>query len=188
MRLRSAIQPVEIPSFGKGNTMHPQNRVGGIILALGLVILGGCAAWNLRSEPPGITLAAIRPLGMRGLENQFEMDLRVLNRSDRPLTIQGIDCDLFLNDRNFAQGVGQPFKEIPAYGSDTVTLTVYSSVIDMARLVHYLIQSADAERTNEKWSYALKGNIQLKQGGVSGRIPFSVAGAINVNDLLRSGQ
>lgn len=146
--------------------------------------LDGCATWNLRNEPPGISLVAIRPLEMRGLENRFEVDLRVLNRSDRSLTVQGIDCDLMFNNRNFAQGVGQPLKEIPAYGSDIVTLTVYSTVIDMARLVHHLIKSSKTRTPGEKWTYALKGNVQLEQSGLSDKIPFDVSGEIDVNDLL----
>lgn len=153
-----------------------------VMMCLGL--LAGCAAWNLHKEPPGITLAAIRPLEMRGLENRFEVDLRVLNRSDHPLTVQGIDCDLMLNNRNFAQGVGQPLKQIPSYGSDIVTLTVYSTVIDMARLVHHLIKTSQTRTPGEKWVYALTGDVQLEQSGFSGKIPFDVSGEIDVNDLL----
>jgi LEA14-like dessication related protein len=172
----------------KGAPMRPKIIYFLIAAVLCAGLLAGCAAWNLRNEPPGISLAAIRPLEMRGLENRFEVDLRVLNRSERPLTIQGIDCDLMLNNRNFAQGVGQPLKEIPAYGSDIVTLTVYSTVIDMARLVHHLIKTSKTRAPGEKWVYALTGNVQLEQSGLSGKIPFDVSGEMDVNDLLSIGQ
>lgn len=86
------------------------NGVAGLVL---LLVVTGCAGWGQWEEAPSINLANIRVLEVKGLESAFEIDLRVFNRSDRPLSIDGIDCELAINGKRFAQGVANPRTEIP---------------------------------------------------------------------------
>jgi LEA14-like dessication related protein len=155
-----------------------------LILILSITgVVAACAAWGLKSAPPNIKLAAIRPLELQGLENRFEVDLRIFNQGDQPLVVRGIQCDLNLNDRNFATGVGRAETQIPAYGSDTVTLTVYSSMLDMARLIHGLIKTSNQPNV-QKWTYAVKGHLQIAYGGGTSKVPFDTVGEIDLTQVM----
>jgi LEA14-like dessication related protein len=154
------------------------------ILAISIAgLIGACAGWGLKNAPPAIKLAAIRPLELQGLENRFEVDLRIFNQGDQSLVVRGIQCDLILNGRNFATGVGRTEKQIPAYGSDTVTLTVYSSMLDMARLIHGLIRTSNQSNA-QKWTYAVKGHLQIGFGSGTGKVPFDTVGEIDLTQVM----
>jgi LEA14-like dessication related protein len=157
----------------------------GLLPLLGLMvfILTSCATLGSRLEPPHISLAGLRVKEIRGLETAFDVDLRVLNRSNQALTVYGIDCDLSLNNRHFAQGVANPQKELAPYSSDIITLTVYSSMLDMAATVHRLITAANRQAPLEKWTYATQGHLQIGGPGLLNRFPIDEKGEIDLTSL-----
>jgi LEA14-like dessication related protein len=71
-------------------------------------VSAGCAALSTASQKPRVSLASIRVLDIKGLETTFEIDLRIINRSQQSLNITGIDCELTLNGRQLAEGVANP--------------------------------------------------------------------------------
>ena len=156
-------------------------RLCGFIPAL---VLFGCATLGGGFETPHIGLAAIRLQEIKGFESIFQVDLRVSNPNDHSLPIQGINCDLALNGRRIANGVANPEREIPAYGSDIVTVTVFAAMIDMVGIAHHLIQGMQNDTSNEKWTYAVKGHIRLNGAVWPGKIPFSNRGEITMEELV----
>jgi LEA14-like dessication related protein len=142
----------------------------------------GCAALGKRLEPPQVNLAGLRLIDVSAFEMAFEVDLRVFNRNIETLMIQGVDCTLDLNGRRFAQGVADPRKEIPAYGSDTVTVKVYASLLEMVGMARKLIAAAQDQVPDEKWTYAVQGNLRMGSG-LLGKIPFDAAGVIDLKEL-----
>ncbi len=70
-----------------------------------MVLPFGCAGLGKTIEPPRAHIANIRVEEMRGLETVFQVELRVFNTNDVPLTVKGMDCELKINDRPFAVGV-----------------------------------------------------------------------------------
>lgn len=155
-------------------------------VALMLLTTTGCAMFGAFSDPPGIHLAGIRMLETQGLEAAFEIDLRVLNRSDAPLFIQGMDCELELNGKRFAEGVANVQKEIPAYSSDLVTVTVYTSMLDMVRVVHRLITSAADPDKLPVYTYGLRGRLHGEGGSFLRSIPFSSEGRFDMEEFAGS--
>jgi len=135
-------------------------------------------------ESPSVNLAGIRVQEIRGFETVFQIDLRVFNPNKAPLAIQGIDCDLSLNDRHLAKGVANPQEEIPAYGSEIVTVMVYASMLDMVDVARRLIQGAQGETIDEKWIYAVTGHLRLANTAWTGKIPFNAKGDINLKELM----
>ncbi|MGD8251069.1 MAG: LEA type 2 family protein [Desulfobacterales bacterium] len=156
------------------------NGVAGIVL---LLAVAGCAGWGQWKEAPSINLASIRVLEVKGMESAFEIDLRVFNRNDRPLTIDGIDCTLDINGKRFAQGVANPRTEIPPYDSGIVTVTVFTSMLDMVGVVHRLIKESSDPDTLPTYTYRLKGNLRGGSGGFSGAIPFNSEGRMDIEEL-----
>jgi LEA14-like dessication related protein len=160
-----------------------------IISCLGAAMVLCCAGCATLTglEAPGITLAGLRIAEVRGFETTFEVDLRVLNPNTDALDIQGVDCDLALNDRHLARGVANPQKKIPAYGSEIVTVKAYASMLDMFGAAHRLIQSAQSEKPDERWRYAVKGHLDIGGGIWSGKIPFKASGEIDIKELKATG-
>ncbi|MBW2433850.1 MAG: hypothetical protein JRF36_09615, partial [Deltaproteobacteria bacterium] len=87
--------------------MRPTLRVSNImvIAAVVSVYLAGCAGVGQRMEPPRVKLANIRPESMNLLETVFEVQLRVFNTNETPLTIKGVESEIELNGKAFAFGV-----------------------------------------------------------------------------------
>ncbi len=163
-------------------------RTHALRIALAMLVLtavAGCAALGKRLEPPRVNLAGLRLIDISAFEMAFEVDLRVFNRNTEPLMIQGVDCGLTLNGRHFAQGVADPRKEIPAYGSDTVTVKIYASLLEMVGLANKLIAAARDQAPNEKWSYAVEGSLRMGTG-LLGKIPFDAKGEIDLKELAGS--
>jgi hypothetical protein len=63
----------------------------------------------------------------------LQIELRVFNTNEIPIKIKGLDCDLELNGKRFATGVSSVDREIPAFGTEIVPVTLYSSVLDIFR-------------------------------------------------------
>ena len=144
-----------------------------------VVIVSGCAALGARLEPSEIVLSALRVQDVTGLEAAFAVDLRVLNRSEHPLSIQGIDCRLTLDESHLARGVAGVQQDIPAYGSGIVTVTVYSSILDMVPVIRRLVQQAREGRTARTWTYAMEGHLRLAGAGPWNRINFDTRGELD---------
>ena len=145
-----------------------------------LFVIDGCASLSNRLEPPEVSLVALRVQQVQGLEAAFDIDLRVLNRSEYPLSIQGIDCDLSLNERKFARGVASPQKEIPAYSGGIITMTVYSSVLDMVPVIRRIIRGGGQQARQHVWTYAVKGHLRLAGSAPWNKIGFDTHGEIDL--------
>jgi LEA14-like dessication related protein len=117
-----------------------------------------------------VSLANISVQEIKGFETVFQIDLRIFNTNDINLVIKAIDCELEVNNRQFASGITNAKTEIPPYSTDTIPVTVYSSVIDVARGVFGL-------RNAEKLRYKIEGRVHLASDfSLPAVVPFESAG------------
>ena len=135
-----------------------------------------CAGVGQRMEPPRVKLANIRPESINLLETVFEVQLRVFNTNETPLTIKGVESEIELNGKAFAFGVSESDVEIPAYGTALLPLRVYSSVFD-------IIKSAVGMHDQEQLKYRMKGKLRLGAGAFPGALPFDSEGIISLPDI-----
>ncbi len=148
-----------------------------IISALSALALSGCAGVGKTLEPPRVTLANIQVEEVKAFETTFRIELRVFNTNDIPIEIKGIDCELEINGRKFASGVSKVEKEIPSYGTDTVPITLYSSVLEMVRGFLNLPDK-------EKLQYKISGRVRLGGGPlVPSVVPFKSEGEFSLKGL-----
>jgi LEA14-like dessication related protein len=147
-----------------------------------MAMLFGCAGLGETIQPPRAQIANIRVEEMRGLETVFQVELRVLNVNDVPLTVKGMDCELRINDRPFAVGVSGHQVEIPAFGTAIVPINLYSSVLDVLKnVVGMGLEKAD------KLNYKLVGSIRIEGGTLMpSSLPFESKGELPLTDLTRT--
>lgn len=157
--------------------MH--NRLSGTAAAavLTLWVLAGCAGLGKPLETPRISIANIQVQESKGLETAFLVHLRVMNPNDVDLDIRGVDCDLEINDRPFAYGLSKTTTTVPAFGSEILPVTVYSSVIDIIKGLFGLPEREDLR-------YQLKGKVHLGGAGLMpSSLPFDSQGTVSLKDM-----
>ncbi|MEJ2282594.1 MAG: LEA type 2 family protein [Desulfobacterales bacterium] len=143
-------------------------------LSLAVLMIMGCAGIGQQLDPPRITLANMRVEEVSGLETAFQIQLRVFNANDIDLNVKGIKAELEVNGQLFATGVSNTPVEIPSYGTELVTVTVYSSVIKMFKSVYGL-------KASEELKYRLTGKIRVSGDNmISTSLPFESKGQVSL--------
>ena len=121
---------------------------------------GRRAGLGKRLEPPKVHISNIRLKEVKALESVFQIELRVFNTNDIPITIKGVDCELALNDKRFARGVSNAETKIPSFGTEIIPILAYSSVWDVFRGVFGL-------QNKEGLKYKIKGKVRLDAGSLA---------------------
>jgi LEA14-like dessication related protein len=147
------------------------------ILCLWLSVFPGCAGLGRTLEPPRIRLAHVDVKEIKAFESVFEIQLRVFNTNDVAIEVKGIDCDVTVNEKKFATGVAKIEREIPAFGTNTFPITVYSSLVD-------LVRGAVGLRQEEKLKFKVAGHVRLGGGlFVPSMVPFKTAATLSIEGL-----
>ena len=93
------------------------------------------------------------------------------------LNILGIDCKLEINEKPFAYGLSKVVVKVPAYGTATMPVTMYSSIFNIARgLIDLPLR--------EEMSYQLKGRLRLDgTERLPTKVSFKSEGTVPFKDL-----
>lgn len=142
-----------------------------------LLILSGCAGWGKRLETPRITLSNFNVQEIKIFESVFAIEIRVYNTNDIPMEIKGLNCDLELNGKRLATGVANVKVNIPSYETALIPMTLYSSVLDVVRVLRGLAKT-------EKLEYKLTGHLRLGKGTMPSTIPFKSTGELPLQEFI----
>ncbi len=155
-------------------------RIVPAIAALsGVLLLAGCAGIGKPLEAPHVSLADIRVESFTGFETVFQIQLRVINTNDVDLKVKGIEAQLEINGQSFATGVSNTPVKIPSFGTELVTVAVYSSVINMFKSVYGLHDS-------EELKYRLIGKLRVAgDNAFATTLPFESEGVVTLNGSKR---
>lgn len=138
--------------------------------AWALIASWGCAGPGKPLEPPRAQLAGIRVSSLKMFEAAFQVDVRLFNTNDVALEIKAVDCELELNGKPFAAGVSKNSVTLPAYGTETISVLLYSSVVDVLKGLAGL-------GGEERLRYRIAGRIHLGGGFLlPSTVPFSAEG------------
>jgi LEA14-like dessication related protein len=146
-------------------------------LILILLIMSGCAGLGQRLEIPRITLSNFSVQEIKVFESVFKIEMRVFNTNDVPLEIKGLNCDLELNGKRLATGVTNVKIDIPSYETGIISMTLYSSVLDVIMVLRGLAKT-------EKLQYKLTGHIHLGKGAIPSTIPFTSTGELPLQEFV----
>jgi LEA14-like dessication related protein len=165
-------------------TAMPSKIAGFLFLICTLLCLSGCAGIYGLKEDPKISIADIRIREVKAMEGIFVIKLRILNPNDVALELRGVNCELEINQRHFASGLGDSNQIVPAYGTAIVPVEVYASVLDMISSVTDLINSAGKIPSRDKpLPYTLKGTVRVGIHGLTREIPFQSSGEISLKGI-----
>jgi len=143
-------------------------------ILVAIITIAGCAGVGKQLDPPRISLANIRVQKVSGLETAFEIQMRVFNANDIDLNVKGISAELEINGQPFATGVSNTPVNIPSYGTELVTVTVYSSVIKMFKSVYGL-------KDSEELNYRIKGKVRVSGNNMTPTsLPFESEGQVTL--------
>lgn len=171
------------PSFGNKPSFRRAvigwRRIAATLLLM-LTVFSGCAGPGKRLEPPRVNLVGIEIVEMTVFEAVWRVELRVINGNEVPLTLKGADCDVEINSRAFAHGLTDSVQTVPAMGTITIPLTVYTSVVEVVR--NLISMPAD-----QRFTYRIKGRLRISGGFLTPSVlPFSSEGEINLNEMVGS--
>lgn len=120
------------------------------------------------------------------MEGVFLIKLRVLNPNDVPLDIHGVNCELELNQRHFASGIGDGNQSVPAFGTALVPVQVYASVLDVIASVADLLHTVSKIPSKDKpVPYTLKGTVRIGVHGFKKEVPFKSSGELSLKGLAQ---
>jgi len=147
-------------------------------LVILLPVFSACAGIIKHLESPTIQIADIKVKEIKALEASFNVQLRVINPNDISIIARGINCDVEIDNIHLATGVSGTAIEIPAFGTATVPIEVYSSAFDIVKTIIAL-------SNKEVSKYRIKGKLRLEGGSfILPGIPFETEGEINVKGLM----
>jgi len=155
-------------------------RNASFLLLFLFTMLSGCAGLHGPVQEPEITLADMQLVEIKPFEAVVQISLRVMNPNDFALPIDGVRCDLKIDGKHFATGVGNEHTEIPAYGMGLVPVTVYASTLKMFSSALAMLQGMDSSQGAIKpIRYELSGTIRLAGFGKS--VPFHSKGEFTLD-------
>ena len=134
------------------------------VLALLVVLMAGCAGLTSRPEAPRVSLIGLKPVSMDLFEQRFMVSLRVKNPNQFTLPVRGLDFNMDINGKRFADGLSATNVDIPALGEGRVDVEVSSSLLNTFRQ----LQSIFSEQ--QKFDYRINGNVMLQNRAL--RLPF----------------
>ncbi len=146
----------------------------GVLLCV--AFMTGCSGMLRKPEPPSVTLSDIQLQDMTLFEQRYQLQLRVQNPNDFDLPIEGLKCTLYINEREFATGVGASEVTVPRFGEALVAVNVVSnlqSVLEQFRSV--------GDLAAKPVGYRLIGKLSV--GGYPSALPFEYEGNLDLGKL-----
>lgn len=142
------------------------------LLAALVAMLPACAGFLPQEDSLKVNLSGMKPLESTLMEQRFEVVIRVQNRSQATLDVEGLTFDLELNGKDFASGVSNQGVSIAPLSEAVMSINISSTLFGIIRQ----IQSLESLKT-EPFRYELRGTLYT--GGSFIGIPFSEQGEID---------
>ena len=156
------------------NKLAPTGRIA--VLGLLGAVLAGCATMGGLSEPPRVSLVSIAPVDVHLLEQRFRVTIRIQNPNSRDITIRGLDYQIVVNGRIFAQGVSGKPVTVPAWGENTAEVEVVST---LQRVMEQLEELGN--RGQPSLDYAISGHVSVD--GIPVPVPFEYQDTLSLPGL-----
>lgn len=102
-------------------------------------ILQGCASLSPQFEQPAVEVLSLKMLPSEGLEQRFDVGLKVINPNNRTLNIRGMSYSLIIEGYTVASGVTAEVPKVGPYAEERFTLPASTSLVSSVRLLKHLM-------------------------------------------------
>ncbi len=157
--------------------MPALRRYTWLLLPLVTSFITACATIPRDIDPPRIHIANITPKDVTLFEQRYDVQLRIMNPNDSDLGIKGMRFDIELNDQEFAHGMSGQKTTVPRFGSEVVTVEVFTTLGSFLRQLQELSKS-DTGRIR----YRLRGTA-LVESPSNFKLPFDEKGEIDFSHV-----
>ena len=142
-----------------------------------LLAIPACAGLVQPWQSPEVIVTSLRPERIGLDEQSLLVGLRIKNPNDRRLPINAMTYKLTLAGDQIAQGGGRLERQIPAFGEESVEVSVIGSAATLLRKVPALALQS------RPWEYEISGTVTV--AGVV-PLPYRYAGEMDPQKLLRT--
>ena len=125
-------------------------------------------------EPLKISIANIALKDFAVFEQRFDVQLRIQNPNDQELGINGLQCDIEINDKEFGNGMSGQKVKVPRFGSEVVNVEVITGLGSFLRQFQELNKSGVGTLR-----YRLKGTAFVESPS-SFKLPFDEKGEFDL--------
>jgi len=143
-------------------------------------LFSGCAATGRISESPYISLSNIELVSMGLFEQRYRIMLRIKNPNDISIPIKGMSYAIFVNGKEFANGVSNKPVIIPEYGEEVIEIEATSDLTGILNQLQDLISGGI-----EKVSYRLAGRAKLSNR--IRRLSYEYKGELDLHPASEDG-
>ncbi len=152
-----------------GTLSHPILNKG--LTLLFIFLLSACASLQPHFESPTVKLINIKPLSSKGLEQRFEIDLRIVNPNAIDLNLAGMSYAVELDGYKVMTGVSDNKANIKAFGDTEVTVqasvSLFKGIALIASLINKNTPTVSYKITNKlNTGIPIIGAITLTDSGV----------------------
>jgi LEA14-like dessication related protein len=133
-----------------------------------------CANLPIQAIAPEVSIADFGIVNMGITEQTYRIKLRLQNSNPFPLPINGLNYQLYLNDKEFTRGESNKAISIPAMGEEFLELDVNGNLMTMIGGLQDL-QSIFSRVLN----YRVEGGINVVKGAPL-EMPFEYKGEISL--------
>ncbi|MCI2283522.1 LEA type 2 family protein [Colwellia sp. MSW7] len=127
-----------------------------IFLVTILFLLSSCSTINIDYEEPTVESVSFKILPANGLEQNFEVGLKLVNPNKFELPFNGISYQLSVAGKNLAQGVASDIPTAGAYGESRFTVPVSTNLIKGISVIKALI-----DNKGQNINYQLRAKIDI---------------------------
>lgn len=138
------------------------------------IILAGCSGLDTKPEQFKVNISSLKILESSLMEQRYQVGLRMMNRSNELINIDGMSFDIELNDKDFASGVSNKKFQLEPLSEKVISVTVTSTIFGLIRQVNSLQQFK-----SKPFKYELNGYLYTSNSlfGMS----FNETGEIKLN-------
>jgi LEA14-like dessication related protein len=155
-------------------TMRRVQSLLRMLMPLTVLCLTACATVPSDIEPPKITIANTAPKDVAVFEQRLDVQLRIQNPNNQELEINGLRCDIELNDKEFGNGMSGQKVKIPRFRSEVVNVEVITGLGSFLRQFQEFNKSGVG-----KVRYRLKGTAFVEAPS-SFKLPFDEKGEFDL--------
>lgn len=138
-----------------------------------LMMLPGCAALSTKEDSLKVNLSSMQMLESTLMEQRFNVKIRVQNRNNDAIHIEGLTFDLALNGKDFASGVSNESVSIPPLSEALLSVDLTSTIFGLINQIQTM-----QSRKNQPFQYEFSGSFYTRDSlfGIS----FSEQGEIDL--------